>query len=264
MNFEYFFKQTNLALAQFETIGLQEMERVKLMNRVDVKFVIPLHLLSEIISECLPYYQLLEINGDWMSTYETLYYDTDDLSLYHHHQTGRLNRYKVRFRNYVGSNLSFFEIKHKTNKGRTVKTRIVQPNNANLKLNTTASEFLEKSTPLFSSEMKGNIWVNYKRITLVNKTSNERLTIDINLTFKKGENTVQYNQVAIAEVKQERFGASPIIEIFKKYNLRPGSISKYCLGILSIFEEVKINRFKKKLLYFKKIKNQYDVFTGIS
>lgn len=264
MNFEYFLEETNLALEQFKTIGLQDMERVKLMNRVDVKFVIPLHLLSEIIKECQPFYQLLEINDDSICSYETLYYDTSDLTLYHQHHTGRLNRYKVRFRNYVGSNLSFFEIKHKTNKGRTIKTRIVQPNNANINLNSDASEFLEKSTPFNSSEMKGNIWVNYQRITLVNKTSNERLTIDINLTFKNGENTVRYNQVAIAEVKQERFGASPIIDIFKKYNLRPGSISKYCLGILSIFEEVKINRFKRKLLYFKKIKNQYDVFTRIS
>lgn len=260
MNTEFFLKEVEEEAWKFEKISLQEMEGVKLMDRVDVKYLIPLHLLPAVLADAQEYYKLLEINDERLCAYETLYYDTDDLSLYHNHQAGRTNRYKVRFRNYVGSKLSFFEIKHKNNKGRTIKKRIKQPNETDVVLNDEKSDFLHQITPLSSSELKGNLWVNYSRMTLVNKTSAERLTIDVNLTFHSQTQTKGYHQLAIAEVKQERIGASPIINIFKKYNIRSGSISKYCLGIISLFEGVKHNRFKAKLIHLHKILNQYDSF----
>jgi hypothetical protein len=114
---------------------------------------------------------------------------------------------------------------------------------------------------LSAVELKGNLMVNYKRMTLVNKTSKERLTFDLDLTFIKDQNEVIYNQLVVAEVKQEKLGASPIIDVFKKYNLRAGSISKYCLGVMSTDRDVKHNRFKTKFLHLKKIITQYDSFT---
>lgn len=248
----------------FEKITLDQMDSVKLMDRMDVKYLIPLNLLPNVLQEARPFYKLLEINNERLCSYETLYYDTEDYQLYHSHQSGRLNRYKVRFRNYVGSNLSFFEIKHKNNKGRTLKTRIKQPNTFEEVLNKEKADFLEKTTPLSANELKGNLMVNYKRMTLVNKTSKERLTLDLDLTFIKDQNEVVYNQLVVAEVKQERLGSSPIIDIFKKYHLRSGSISKYCLGVMSTVNEVKHNRFKTKFLHLKKIITQYDSFARAS
>ena len=261
MNTEDFLKKIEDEAWLFEKITLDEMDSVKLMDRMDVKYLIPVHLLPKILADARAHYKLLEINHERLCLYETLYYDTEDLELYHSHQSGRLNRYKVRFRNYVGSNLSFFEIKHKNNRGRTLKTRIRQPNDFEEILNAEKSSFLENSTPLEAKKLKGNLKVNYERMTLVNKLSKERLTMDLNLTFIKDKNEVTYNQVVVAEVKQEKLGASPIIDIFKKYELRPGSISKYCLGVMSTEAEVKHNRFKSKFLKLKKLINQYDTIT---
>jgi hypothetical protein len=41
----------------------------------------------------------------------------------------------------------------------------------------------------------------------------------------------------------------------KELQLRPYRLSKYCLGSVEIYgeEKLKFNRFKKKLLYLKKI-----------
>lgn len=264
MNTELFISKIEEQAWQFDKITLAEMENVKLMDRVDVKYLVPLHLMNDILQEANKYYKLLEINEQRLCAYETLYYDTQGLELYHSHQSGRLNRYKVRFRNYVGSNLSFFEIKHKNNKGRTLKTRIKQENVFEEKLNSEKSEFLEKSTPLDSSKLIGNLMVNYRRMTLVNKNSKERVTLDLNLTFIKDKSEVNYDQIVVAEVKQENLGGSEIIDIFKKFQLRPGSISKYCLGIMSTENQVKQNRFKSKYLQLKKIISQYDSFAGIS
>jgi hypothetical protein len=264
MNTDDLLNKINNEASFFEKITLDQMEEVKLMDRMDVKYLIPLHLLPDVLYDARQFYKLLEINNELLCSYETLYYDTDDYQLYHSHQSGKLNRYKVRFRNYVGSNLSFFEIKHKNNKGRTLKTRIKQPNTFEKKLNAEKAEFLEKTTPLSANDLKGNLMVNYKRMTLVNKTSKERLTMDLDLTFIKNHNEVIYNQLVVAEIKQEKLGASPIIDIFKKYNLRAGSISKYCLGIMSTDSDVKHNRFKTKFLHLKKIITQYDSFARIS
>jgi hypothetical protein len=264
MNIDIFLEKINDEAWLFEKITLDQMEGVKLMDRVDIKYLIPLHLLPIVLHDAREHYKLLEINNERLCSYETLYYDTEDYQLYHSHQSGRLNRYKVRFRNYVDSNQSFFEIKHKNNKGRTLKTRIKQPNTFEKVLNIEKAEFLEKTTPLSANELKANLLVNYKRMTLINNNSKERLTMDLDLTFIKNQNEVVYNQLVVAEVKQEKLGASPIIDIFKRHNLRAGSISKYCLGIMSTDQEVKHNRFKTKFLHLKKIITQYDSFARAS
>ena len=44
------------------------------------------------------------------------------------HQNKKLNRYKIRQREYLISDISFFEIKFKSNKGRTIKKRIKTKN----------------------------------------------------------------------------------------------------------------------------------------
>jgi VTC domain len=264
MNTELFFNKICEEAWLFEKISLDNMENVKLMDRVDVKYLIPLHLVHQILSEAKRHYKMLEINNQRLCTYETLYYDTEGLDLYHSHQTGRLNRYKVRFRNYVGSDLGYFEVKHKTNKGRTIKKRIKQPNENTNVLNLEKIDFLEKNTPLKAEKLLGDLMVQYKRMTLVNPVSKERLTIDLDLTFIRNQKRVKYNQLVVAEVKQERIAASPIVDIFKQHNLRPGSISKYCLGVLSTHENIKYNRFKSKLLHLKKTVHQYDSFTATS
>lgn len=240
-------------LQQFLPILLSEMDTVKLMDRVDEKFLIPMSLLNDILTEANPFYKILEINNNRTNTYKTLYFDTPDLKLYHAHQSKRLNRYKLRYRNYVESQLAYFEIKHKNNKGRTIKTRIKNQIEVRNEIFGKNGEFLESSTPLNASDFKGVLWVNYSRITLVSKTSTERLTIDVNLTFINDEKEVSYTKFAVAEVKQNRLGTSVFKDLMRKHDIREGSISKYCLGIISLNEDVKHNNFKLKLRRIKEL-----------
>jgi hypothetical protein len=260
MNQDFYRDEIQEITSQFEPITLEEMAGVSLMNRVDRKFMIPIYLLPQILEEATFFYKALEINQQRLSAYESLYFDTPDLELYNHHQSGRINRYKIRLRKYLDSSLTFLEIKHKNNKGRTIKQRIEVKSEEVKYLNT--NDFLKKTTPYSWQEIAENMNVNYHRITLVNKTSPERLTIDINLKFEGNNQEKSFPEIAIAEIKQEQMGASPIGEIFKKHQLRQGSISKYCLGVISTNPNVKHNRFKTKYLRFQKIINQYDLFTN--
>ena len=57
-------------------------------------------------------------------------------------------------------------------------------------------------------EVNAKQWINFSRITFVHKEQKERLTVDINLTFKSKEKSGDLKQIVIAEVKQERMSRS--------------------------------------------------------
>jgi hypothetical protein len=237
-------------LQQFEPITLKEMEGVKLMNRTDTKFIFNISHYETIMNENRQHYRVLEVEGQRISRYETLYYDTQKYDLYGEHHKGKLNRYKIRHRTYVESKIGFLEVKFKNNKGRTIKTRISK-HDVPLAWEGESENFLGKTLPFSPSTLVPVIWINYSRLTLVNNNSPERLTIDLGLEFVKDEKSQQLNRLVIAEVKQEKRQASPFMNVMKKYHIREGSISKYCMGIAFTCDHVKKNNFKSKLQTIK-------------
>ena len=84
------------------------MDSVSLMNRTDTKYIFRIEQLPAFIEEIANDYKILDVDGNRINSYETLYYDTADFQMYIHHQNGKANRYKVRFRKYVESKLNFF------------------------------------------------------------------------------------------------------------------------------------------------------------
>lgn len=242
------------SLNLFDPITLEEMEGVKLMDRTDTKFTFNVNELPSILEEAKNYYRILSVEGNRISRYKTLYFDTQDFDLYNEHHSGKLNRYKIRHRTYVESNIGFLEVKFKNNKGRTLKTRIKEVEVPELNTGK-AFEFLKKMLPFDPLILLPKIWINYSRITLVNKTSAERLTLDLNLEFEKNGKKQILDQLVIAEVKQDSKVASPFVSIMRNKHIRQGSISKYCFGIASSYSEVKKNNFKQKLSNVKKIIN---------
>jgi hypothetical protein len=243
-------------VGEFRPISLAEMEDVKLMNRIDVKFMIALDRLAPLLASIRPNYRVLEISKKRNFGYETFYYDTQDLGLYHKHRAGHLNRFKIRHRLYQDSDLAFFEVKFKSNKGRTIKTRIPKKSTATKKLDQESATFLRGMSPIDPEKLESVLCVGYNRITLVSNT--ERLTLDFELSFRNDHGFKQFPALAIAEVKQEKSGLpSPFLQLMNQEQIRSGAISKYCLGIISLFDHVKRNRFKTQLNSISKINNYY-------
>ncbi len=244
-------EQQTQILQTFQPIDLKEMDSVKLMNRTDTKFIFNISHYQNVMNEIKDHYRVLEIDGKRISRYETLYYDTSKYDLYKKHHQGKLNRYKIRHRTYVESNIGFLEVKFKNNKGRTIKTRISQKDVPVAGWQDESETFLNKMLPFQPQSLVPVIWINYSRLTLVNKSSAERLTIDLGLEFKWQDHSQKLDRLVIAEVKQEKRKASPFMTVMKKYHIREGSISKYCMGIAFTFNDVKKNNFKNKLLTIK-------------
>ncbi len=238
---------------QFEKIHLEEMDRVQLMNRVDTKFTFSMSKLEELLPELIKDYKVLEVENTLLSEYESLYYDDISLSSYVDHHRKRLDRFKVRYRKYVNSDIAFLEVKHKKN-GRTDKSRI-PTDDIPMEMSDEQALFV-RNQGLLTEKLQPTLYNGFKRITLVNKTMNERLTLDIDLTFKWEGREKTVTNVVIAELKQERVvRTSPFYKLMKKHLIRPLRVSKYCIGIVTIYgkDAVKYNRFKKKLLKIKKI-----------
>ena len=240
----------NLPIDQFSPIGLDQLGKADLMSRVDRKYYFPLHFLADMLLEMVPYYHLLDVGGVRLNTYKTLYFDTENLDCFVQHHRGNGHRYKVRHRTYVESKLGFLEVKLKNNKGRTIKDRI-KLENPELK-DEYSNSFVSSKTPFLSENLKPSIWVEYQRLTLVGKQHQERVTLDLQLTFSNESQKKSYPEIVIAEVKQDRYSTSPFIKLMQKHHIRTGGISKYCFGIMSLNPKIKSNHFKNKLHLLKK------------
>ena len=114
-------------VSHFDSISLSEMGGVKLMNRIDTKYVVPQILLPSILDAARSDYYVQEIDNKRVATYDTMYYDTPTLDMYLRHHNRQLVRQKIRVRHYLDTEQTFLEIKRKNNKGRTKKKRIVVP-----------------------------------------------------------------------------------------------------------------------------------------
>lgn len=241
----------------FDGITLGEMDAVRLMNRVDTKFIFRAGQLQEVLSRLMAHYRLLAIEDTVACSYENLYFDTGGHHLYLQHHNGRLNRYKVRYRRYADTGLTFFELKFRNNHRRTIKQRILQEE-ISTEISESATEFLKTKSNLDPSQLHPALSVFFSRLTLVGKSFNERVTIDTGLRYESGTQKAAFPSLVIAEVKQEANAASPFTILMKQLHIRPLRISKYCLGTATLNPGIKQNSFKEKFRTLKKICNDQD------
>ena len=255
-------------IRSFEPISLAQMESVKLMNRIDTKFVVPMSVLPVILEAAQADYFAQEIDGKRVATYDTMYYDTDTLDMYVRHHDRQLTRQKIRVRQYVDSDLTFLEVKRKNNKGRTNKKRIVVPG-FDFTADTpsvlkhkkkedeavTVESFIDAKSRYEWSEISPHLWTKFHRITLVNKAKTERLTIDLDLVWDNVVSglTKTYPELVIIELKRDGNVPSHMIDIMLANRVKPLKISKYCIGTALTTPGIKKNRFKNKIRAIEKM-----------
>lgn len=251
--FEATADRTERLLDRFAPIGLAEMGRVTLLDRVDTKYVFGASQLYAALHAMAGHYRALDIEGVRLNQYQTVYFDTPDFGLYQQHHNRVGTRYKVRTRRYVDTDLAFFEVKHKTNRGRTIKTRF-QTEEIETELDDEADAFVGSHTPLRPERLEPVLWNAYQRATLVSTRREERLTIDVNLAFGWGGEALALPGIAIAEVKQAHLTQdSDFIREMRGLGVRPTSFSKYCMGASLLYGDLKDNNFKPNQRLIEKL-----------
>ncbi len=245
-------------LARFDKITLDEMSGIRLMNRIDTKFVTTMPVLMRLLDMAKNDYWAQEINGERNMRYETTYYDTHDYDMFYTHQSGHANRQKLRFRTYVSSNLQFMEVKTKNNHGRTKKKRMRVE-----QMGLEGEErilFLAEHLRYDIATLRPAIQNSFDRITLVNKGKTERLTIDTNLQFTNLVSGIEKEMapLVIVELKRDGLCFSPVLEMLRQLRVFPHGFSKYCMGSALTNPNLRVNRFRPKLIDIRKIAQKSD------
>ncbi|MBQ9462228.1 MAG: polyphosphate polymerase domain-containing protein [Bacteroidales bacterium] len=250
------------ALEGIPPVTLEEMDGVKLLNRIDSKYLTDEQTLTLILEDAREQgYRALVTEGTKIAAYDTLYFDTPGLRMFLDHHNRRLVRQKVRTRVYVGSGLTFLEIKRKNNHGRTKKKRTQIPLQEfkDFSADAAACGYLAEKSWFTAPELSPSLETIFRRITLVNPAMTERLTIDTCLgfnNFRTGLEATLRNGVII-ELKQDGRADSPAKRILLKHRVKPIRVSKYCIGITLTSPGLKTNRFKVKIRKIEKqIKNK--------
>lgn len=237
-------------LGRFETVGLSQVANSATSNRIDTKFALREESVFEVLNDLKDECRILDVDGQKFSTYRTQYFDTESYALFRRHHAGRSNRYKVRARTYLNTQMSYVEIKRRTPAGMTTKVR--RPTEQfETRLTAASREFIDTHCSIGASELMPMLLNSFDRICLVSKNASERLTIDLNVEIETGVEPICLQGVAVAEFKQERSNRSDrdaaFLRQMRAINVRPTRFSKYCMGLLLTNSDIKHNRFKPQL-----------------
>lgn len=234
------------------TVTLAEMQGVKLMNRVDTKYVLSVDEVLDLLDRAAVEGYKVQLIGQCRACrYDTLYYDTAERDMYLVHHNRRLTRQKIRTRTYVESGVSFLEIKNKSNRGRTRKRRVGISAELfhGFSEDAAAMTFFSDHAWYDIGRLTPALRTRFTRITLINPAFTERLTIDLDLRYRdmRGGREATIEHMAIVELKQDGLQDSVVKRVLRQMRITPLKVSKYCIGTALTVEGVKRNRFKERL-----------------
>jgi len=240
-------------LDHFAPISLKEMDSVKLMTRSDEKYLCRIEQLPALLERAMPDFKVLENRGKRLLGYESQYLDTPDFEMYRQHHNGKLNRYKIRIREYQETHEFFIEIKFKDNHRNTTKKRIPIGADRNY-FTPEVRNFLKEYSRYIPENIEPKLFSQFRRMTLVSNELMERITIDLNPAWYTDEKRVDLSGIVVMEVKSAKtsnirgFGL-----LLRDARILPNRLSKYCTGTILLNPGIKHNRFKAKMVHLKKL-----------
>ena len=245
-------RSTPVIAEALEPIGLEELTgTTELLDRVDVKYVVPVETMSRVIERLRGSHRVLTIDERTRFEYWTTYFDAPELTSFREHVQRRRRRFKCRTRHYVESGHHAFEVKLKGPRGRTLKRRMPCEPMADGPLGEPALGFLRDCLAVaygrdLDATMVPALSVAYHRVTLAAPELGERLTCDLTLRFggADGRTGRLRDGLAIVESKSGD-GRAAADRALLALGARPvADCSKYCLGIALTRPDVRSNRFR--------------------
>jgi hypothetical protein len=223
----------------FDPISLQELDaHAGLQMRVDRKYIVDFDTLARLLSQLGEDYLALEIDGERLQQYDSVYFDTPALGGYRHHLQGRRKRFKCRTRVYDAMTC-FFDLKLKGKRGETVKRRLPHAPSAHGELTPEATAFLNRELMQeYGSTATGTLvptlQTSFARLALTHVRRAERLTLDFGLVMNRTEGGGRYrmrpDHVLIEAKSGTQLGT--VDRLLPRLGARPLKMcSKYCLGV---------------------------------
>lgn len=249
--------ETEDLLLSFAPISLADMGGIKLMNRLDTKYIMSKDSLDAFLRLAAEDYFVQEADGCRSMPYHTIYLDTPDRLMYMMHQAGHRVREKIRVRTYEHDGATFLEVKNKNNKGRTDKKRMAVSSIEAL-AEEGGNDFLGRYAWYGLGDISPRLENRFQRITLVNKGRSERLTIDRDIWFHdlSGGRDFLLDNLVVAELKRDGRRESAAKAMLHSLHVRPSGFSKYIMGSILTDPLLKHNRLKPRIRKILTINNQ--------
>jgi len=225
-------------LQGFPKISLEETNKsASMLKRIDNKYIVDQQQLRSVLELLRNNFKVLAIDGCRIFSYESCYFD-DDGRCFNEHQQGRRQRFKVRTRRYVESNMAFFEVKLKGRRGQTDKSRKACDHYHSFVMNESEQRMLSDLYEhnygrAFHYKMVPALHVSYQRFTLVSASGRERITVDLNLGFETPSGKCAFigDDFIIIETKTAD-GRGKSDRALKNRHIRSvAGCSKYCVGM---------------------------------
>lgn len=236
-----------LDLAPPDLLAHREMQ-----VRAESKFVLADDMLSGFVDRLGRDYVVLAAGEQRVAAYCSLYFDTPDLSCFHAHRRGRRLRHKVRVRHYPDRELSVLEVKMRRSEHVTVKARLVRRFGDSV-LGSDDLAFV-RGHVMVPAPLVPQVWVTYRRLTLLGVRASERITVDVDVTVRRGTREARLLGAAIVEVKQPRLQLrSAAVVALRQSDARSGSVSKYCAALAVLCPDLRVNRMRPDLRALKEV-----------
>lgn len=224
----------------------------EMLSRAESKFVLADDLTADFVGRLARDYRVLPAGAQRVATYDSLYFDTPDLAFFHAHRRGRRLRHKVRVRHYPDRELSVLEVKMRRSEHVTLKARSVRGFGDSV-FSSADLEFVRAHVAV-PVALQPQVWVFYRRLTLLSTRANERITIDVDLTVRRGTHQARLHGAVIVEAKQPRLqlGTDAMIAL-RRLGARPGAVSKYCTALALTCPDLRMNRIRDDLRVLKTV-----------
>jgi len=251
-------------LSTMTPITLEEMDGIRLMNRVDTKYLTDEETLAGVLEELSGEgFLVFETEGQRLCRYNSLYFDTPEYRMYLDHHNRHLTRQKVRTRRYEANGETYLEIKRKNNHGRTKKKRtgIAPELFDSFSGSSELTGWFEQYSTFGATALSPSVTTNFRRITLVDPSRSERITVDTEIRFtnRRNGNESGLGKAVVIEIKQDGLKRSRMREILLEHRVKPYRISKYCMGVVLTEPDVKRNRFLPKVRTIEKINRKTSI-----
>jgi hypothetical protein len=237
--------------ASFAPIPLEVLNRqAELATRSERKYILDEAALGPLVAALTPHYTILEIGGERVFPYDTVYFDTPAWTTYRHHVQDRRRRFKCRTRLYPATGSCFFEVKLKGGRGETIKRRLAVDPEEHGFLTSRALDFLEQELSISyrtsaPAALAPALRTYYRRLTLAGRAAAERLTLDFELAFACHSEKHAIRPGRILLECKTAAGLGEADRVLQRLGVRPiTSCSKFCLGVALTHPELRDNPFR--------------------
>ncbi len=242
----------------FDTVELPELlARAALQDRMDRKYILPESALRPVLTALAPQARVLQIDGRREFDYESVYFDTPELTCYTLAARRRRRRFKIRTRTYVDSAQCWLEVKTRDRRGHTVKQRRPHEVRPDL-LDDAGREFTDHV--VVGAELPGTWQLQldpalrtlYRRRTLFLPETASRVTVDTGLRWTDpAGREITLPGLAIVETKTAGRPCAADRALWRS-GCRPSLISKYGTGLAALRPDLPAHKWHRVLnRYFR-------------